>query len=966
MIKKSNFTHYLYLTLLVLLLFQACQMPTQKVQIIGAIFEKNTPSFHGVHTMATSIDSSGLEINQQSESSDSYSNYYIFVGLSSEKNEATQLLQELQLELPKEKEALLIKKTTYNDKPALILCGADEVGLMYAALDVAKRISWSTDAENLFEHVIDVSETPDVKERAVSAGSFNRAYFEKKLHDKQYWVKYFDMMAESRLNQFLLIFGYKNVQYREPNFMAPAYPNFFNVDEFPLVKMGNVTEEQQQQNTKALKEVIALAHSRGIEFGVGLWDQIDRDKRFRKIVKNDSDIPADLPDNIIWGLTHDNLIPYTKVAIRKFFKTFPEIDLVQFRMHWESGITGEVALKFWKETFNILKEESPHLKIEARAKDVPDETLYDGVATGMDFRVATKHWMEQMGMPFHPTHINKENQFDRRHGYADMLRYPKKYDFKWRVWSGGTTRLFLWGDPEWVKLFAESSHLYDAKGFEFNEPLYFKMNGSKHDVEVSELLNPDYKYYTYEFERYWHYYQLMGRVTYNPNTPKDTWEMEFVKKFKQEAGLLLMDGLHQASKVLPRIVTASYLYPRFASPQGWPELQRMEDLKHFAKNSIPSDIQQFTSPMEEAEQILNREFTVKRHASQTSSWFLKTSDSILSNVKKAEEIVGENQSKEFTSTITDLKMLAYLAKYHSQRLLAAVQYNLYSKTGDLSSFDKAIEFESNAVNAYGNLVTAAANIYNMQLDFGSVIALFPGHWNKEHQRLVDELETLKEERETVSNDEKYSSTFTHIPIQRASINNPIKVEVTLPTGKKMKKAQVMFSIEDNEFTSVELQILEEGIGRAIIPGLGKEGVLKYFLEVIYESGNIMYLPKNANNQPYSIIVSDDYEPPSVKVERVLHAPLNKELKISARVNDSSGINKVSLRYRRVSQFEDYQSVQMVYNDTSGIYEASIPALYFDGKYNVMYFVEAIDTKGNGRMYPDMEKETPYVIVQLNR
>ena len=38
----------------------------------------------------------------------------------------------------------------------------------------------------------------------------------------------------------------------------------------------------------------------------------------------------------------------------------------------------------------------------------------------------------------------------------------------------------------------------------------------------------------------------------------------------------------------------------------------------------------------------------------------------------------------------------------------------------------------------------------------------------------------------------------------------------------------------------------------------------------------------------------------------------------------------------------------------------------DGKYDVMYFVEAFDKQGNGRMFPDMEKETPYIIVRLDR
>ncbi len=113
-------------------------------------------------------------------------------------------------------------------------------------------------------------------------------------------------------------------------------------------------------------------------------------------------------------------------------------------------------------------------------------------------------------------------------------------------------------------------------------------------------------------------------------------------------------------------------------------------------------------------------------------------------------------------------------------------------------------------------------------------------------------------------------------------------------------------------------------------------------------------------------MSKDREAPLVDLERVTTARLNEDLMVSALVEDPSGIQYVALRYRRVSQFEDYAHEQMVYNASSGKYEATIPACYFDGKYDLMYFIEAMDTKGNGRMYPDMEIETPYVIVHLDR
>ena len=32
----------------------------------------------------------------------------------------------------------------------------------------------------------------------------------------------------------------------------------------------------------------------------------------------------------------------------------------------------------------------------------------------------------------------------------------------------------------------------------------------------------------------------------------------------------------------------------------------------------------------------------------------------------------------------------------------------------------------------------------------------------------------------------------------------------------------------------------------------------------------------------------------------------------------------------------------------------------------MYFIEAMDNKGNGRIHPDLNLETPYVVVKLQR
>ena len=126
------------------------------------------------------------------------------------------------------------------------------------------------------------------------------------------------------------------------------------------------------------------------------------------------------------------------------------------------------------------------------------------------------------------------------------------------------------------------------------------------------------------------------------------------------------------------------------------------------------------------------------------------------------------------------------------------------------------------------------------------------------------------------------------------------------------------------------------------------------------------LPAGGANAPYLVIVSNDRQPPAAELERITTAKPGSDVQVTARVNDPSGVQSVVLRYRRVSQFEDYQSAPMTYDAATDRYAARIPAGFIDDQYDLMYSIEAMDTRGNGRMYPDMEVETPHVIVQLDR
>jgi hypothetical protein len=112
--------------------------------------------------------------------------------------------------------------------------------------------------------------------------------------------------------------------------------------------------------------------------------------------------------------------------------------------------------------------------------------------------------------------------------------------------------------------------------------------------------------------------------------------------------------------------------------------------------------------------------------------------------------------------------------------------------------------------------------------------------------------------------------------------------------------------------------------------------------------------------PYTIRPADPVASPVVQLMPA------KDLQISAKATDPNGIKSVRLRYRHLTQFEDYQTADMKLDSKTGLYTASIPLSFVDPKWDLMYFVEVLNNRGVGRMYPDLDKETPYVVLPSRR
>jgi hypothetical protein len=833
----------------------------------------DAPALYGIRKLEESLRAKGIAVAEGSARLDG-SDFVILAGLGTSKGPAAAALGQSKVPAPSGAEALTIRTgATYEGKPAIILAGSDGTGLMYAALDLAERVALSPAAGSPFQRVRDAAERPYLKERGVTIFTMNQAYFESHLHDEQFWVRYFDMFAADRINRLVLTFGYEDGGY-----MTPLYPYFFNVDGFPEVRVVGLTPEQQNRNLTALKTVLRLAGERGIHVKPGIWEHIYRGRTGGQngAIPWASDGTKPTP-GLVWGLETKNLVPYTVAALKKFYETFPEIDETQFRMHNESGLLNSEIESFWHDVFGFYSSSKRNVRLELRAKGLPKSVIKDAQSQGIKVQLDTKIWMEQMGLPYHPSHVNKQNQADARHSYADLLEYPQTYRMNWTLWNGGTARVLLWADADYARRMVQSARMYDGQGLAVTEMLATKMLGDPHDTTPREFLNPRYRYYDYEFERYWAFYRVFGRLSYNPRTPSEVWESEFVRRFGPAAGPHVMKAVQLASRVLPRIVAASVPYRMFPTTTGWPEMMHLGSLPDYARTEEGSDIQQFMSVRDGAASILQGTDTAMRRPEEISRWFSQTSDAILAEVAAVQRTAGGRASgNELQATLTDARILAALARYHSWRQLGGVNYNLYKQGGHLGAFDEAVSAERKAIEAWRDAVEAAGDFYIDDMAFGTTARGFPRHWKDELKDLDKEFEQLLAERKTAT--QTADARPARIPARDPNPRLPV---VTFTPG-----------------------------AAAAVPG--------------------------------------------------------KDYVVKVKVAAPAGVKWIRLRYRHVNQKEDYQTAELARDAATGLYAASIPGSFVSPQWDLMYFVEIVDRQGNGRIYPDLEVETPYIILGVKR
>jgi hypothetical protein len=592
----------------------------------------------------------------------------------------------------------------------LLITGADERGLTYALRDAARGIEVLPKGEPWTKGITPAVEAPFLRVRNVSVHLFNADCEREWFFSEEFWHFYFRRLSLSRFNRCTLTFC------DQTNYLCPPYAYLVDMPEYPNVQVGDCTPEQRAQNRAMLRRIAELADEYAIDFDLGIWMQAPVEKWAAPVMV------SGLPEGL-------ELAKYCALGLRRVLEACPSLDGIQLRMNAEAGVPEDEQTAFYKPMFQAMaafqaaqRPQSP-LRLELRYKGLKQETIDAAVAEKLDVTVSTKFWAEHFGLPYHPTVVDSHWAKDR-YSFGTMLHKPRNYRVTYQLWTVGSQRLTLWGDPDYAARFARSCTLGDGEGFEVFAPLTNKGYGNRPGA-WPVIKNPEYRVGKWEQERYWAFYLAFGRMGYNPQSKLDFWNREFKHRFG-DAAEHVEKAYRAASQVLP-LITAQLL-PSASEWYWWPEMDTGGDLETYARIQ-PSDPGMFTGirrwektpgwrweEWDETpgyfEEVVAQNFSGRDFAN------LLSAASDLQSYREDSEKRPHPDSTEWRITIADCKLLVGLARFHMAKLNAALTSATYEASNERYFLEQSASYLRQAQAAWQSVIAATDGIYHDDLVFG--------------------------------------------------------------------------------------------------------------------------------------------------------------------------------------------------------------------------------------------------------
>jgi hypothetical protein len=883
------------------------------------------------------------------------------------------------------------------------ITGADPRGLMYGLLEAAEQMRRSG-------KVVQTQGRPVTAMRGIRQFVHNEEMEKKWYFSEEYWDTYFSMLARDRLNRFNLVFAH------ETNYRAPPYPFWLELPEFPEIQVPGLSADQRRKNLEMLCYISQSAADHGVDFTLGIWEHnAINTLNWGGVVNGDWNQP-----HAAVGITDNNIGPYSYSALRKVLQTCSAIRSVQLRVNGESGIGDAQQVSFYRDwVYRAIREAGRPVTLDVRGWAMAPQMLEAAVNTGAPLRLSVKHWAEKMGRPYQPVETFPGSS---SFSYMDFLSKPRAYELYWEIWALGSHRLLLWGDPDFVRRIVPTLSLSDSIGFEVDAPLAqkgFGNNPETWDIFQSNqyVSNEGRKYWRWEFERYWMFYQLWGRLTYDPNTSRDVWESDLHQRFGAAASDVLV-AYQSASRVISEILTADTEDPEQFI---WNEINPGGLIAEY-KDDLPFDSSFVASPAEAAHNVLHRIASAKQGPHDTAQLLDGIAAEIEAAVARASSKLGEAH-KEWRGTEPDFQVLAHLARYHARKQEAAYSLSWFYETGNLDALDRAEADLTKALQIWEDLVKLTDGLYSNPMTTGPWEA---GHWKDKLVYVRHDLAWIREltrtqrkyggydfryefgakppqsivpssadgpffnsnsveprfalvDPETIYSEHVgygwYGSMSGPIPAHARTLT-PYEEVRAMRAGPQLLPENVLFS----GYLSVPDQAIfrvRTGPGTFEVVALSPDGAESHDTLSAHEGMVDVTFPHDRSRDISGLLLrnltkepetsADEHYPKSLPRPTIIHTPPSmvssgKALKLSVKANPGNNVAGIRLHYRSLNGLEKVRTLEVPGSSAS----FTIPAADISSDFDFLYYFEVLNSEGGGWFQPNPLVTTPYYVVTVKK
>jgi hypothetical protein len=836
-----------------------------------------SPVLWAAQELQRALADSGRTVNRRDRPEDAPADEFCVIVSDRRAAIAVAALKAASVVAPDDPESLAMLATKVAARQALLVCGSDARGLVYALLELADRARHPSGLRGPLWVALPVVERPANEVRSVMRQFTSEPLDKPWFYDREMWPHYLTMLAAERFNRFHLAFGfgYDSLGQVSDSYLMFAYPFLLAVPGYN-VRATNLPDEERDRNLEALRFISEQTVARGIEFELGLWMhgyQLGSGSR------------AQYP---IEGLNAENHANYCRDALTAVLKACPAISSVGLRIHGESGI-AEGSYDFWRTVFDGVKQCGRKVELDLHAKGIDSTMIANAQGTGMPVNLSPKYWAEHRGMPYHQAAIrdlempveghtgaglmtlSEGARVFTRYGYADLLRDGRRYTVRHRVFSG-TQRLLLSGDAVWAAAYSRAYRFCGSTGADLMEPLTCRGRrgsggpGNRLGYADTSLATK------WDWQKYAYWYRLNGRLMYDPGTNWDVWR----RQMRPES---LELALAYASRILP-IVTTAHM-PSAACDAYWPEIYWNQPMVTVARqnpysdspaprtfcNVSPLDPQLFSRISDFADEMLTGKRSGKYSPIEVAQWLEDLADAAESELNKT----GGQESAEYRRVSIDVKLQIALGRFFAAKFRGGVLWVIHQKSGDRAALEQALKAYRKARDAWAGM-KESASVYAADL---SVSDRFDerGQWNDRLAPIEEDIAEMAkglelavavgDERaraavaEALGGPKRAIAHCRHVPPPRFKRKEALPVQIAVLGRAKSVRLYYRHVNQAERFESVDM-LLQSGTFRATIPSAYTDSVypLQYYFEVREQEDKAWLYPGFAPdlaNQPYYVV-----------------------------------------------------------------------------------------------------------------